>query len=314
MGRHGLAVFLALFLSITTRAHISSFGSSGIAAPKYADILKLTEKWRAEYPGLIDIVDYGKSVDGRTLRLVVMAKKSGRFSRRPALLMSGATHGNEYLNIEDRLPEELLKQTTAANPVSRFIDSGGVYVFVPVLNPDGFDKKVRENSNGIDLNRDWDVKAAEFQGFKEIETKALSTAINMLQEKMNLKFQVTVDYHCCIGALLHPWSFENAPKLTENELDKHRAVGELATKYLKIDYGTTGDILGYYPMGTTKDFYFDRYHAASFTFEGRYMKENTHLPDHVKWWEEMTSLVMGEPELLAVSLKSKKKKLFFLAD
>ena len=307
-----LATVIA-FLSLNAFAHLHTDSQSGIARPEYTEILALAEKWKATRPDLIDIYDYGTSVQGRTLRMVTLSKK-GNFGKRSTLLMSGATHGNEYLNIEDRLPAEILKLADVSGPVSRFLDAGGVYVFVPILNPDGYQGKFRENANGVDLNRDWDVKPVGYQGFKEKETRLLAEALDHLKTNQNLRFQVTVDYHCCIGALLHPWSYPSAPELGEGEADKHRAVGELVSKHLKVEYGTTGQILGYYPVGTTKDYYFDKYRTAAFTYEGRYQKEPSYFEKHVRWWEEMTALVLGEPDLTGMPLASKKKRLFFLAD
>lgn len=314
LGRVLLTLFAFLF-SVRGEAHAVplELGTSGIFGPKYSEILKETERWRATFPDLVELVDYGKSLEGRTLRLV-MVRKAGNFRKRSALLMSGSTHGNEYLNIEDRLPGEILARAAKPGPVARFLEEGGVYLFVPVLNPDGYDKHTRENARGVDLNRDWTVSPVDYQGFTEVETKRLVEAIHQLTERHHLKLQITVDYHCCSGALLHPWSFPAAPKLKITDQDRHRAVGELVTKYLKVDYGTTGQILGYSPVGTTKDFYFDRYGAAAFTFEGRYQKEKDYLADHVTWWEKMTALVRGEEELPGLALTTARKKLFFLAD
>ncbi len=242
-------------------------------------------------------------------------RRPGRYSRRPTLLMSGATHGNEYLNIEDRLPEELLAKANLKGPVSRFLNEGGVYLFIPILNPDGYDTRTRENAKGVDLNRDWDVKPVEYKGFKQQETRFLAERLDQLKKTHGLRYLVTVDYHCCSGALLHPWSYEQAPALTAVEKERHQAVGEIVAKDLQVEYGTTGDILGYFPVGTTKDYYFDHYKAAAFTYEGRHRQEHQYLAVHVKMWQNITALVLGESEEPgSIAAPAKKKKLFVLAD
>ena len=116
--------------------------------------------------------------------LVVMKNNSKNMllSARPALLMSGSTHGDEYLNIEDRLPEELLKLSLNKSTVSDFLNRGGVFIFIPILNPDGYDHRNRENSHGVDLNRDWDVPPAGFKGFHEVETNDLARKLSELWE------------------------------------------------------------------------------------------------------------------------------------
>jgi len=287
---------------------------SGIQGPTYPQQLVKMNTLKANHPDLVEIVDYGESVKGRTLRLMLV-KRPGHREDRPTLYMSGSTHGNEYLNIEDRLPEEILNRADTEGPVRDFLDRGGVYVFVPILNPDGYATRRRENDNGVDLNRDWDVAPANFKGFKEKETRLLSKALETLRAKYDLQYKITVDYHCCIGAVLHPWSYENAPPMSDEDNENHKKVGEMATKHLGVEAGTTGKILGYYPLGTTKDYFFDRYHALAFTYEGKYKKEKEYLPKHVAWWEDMTRWALGQEEspMLAI-LKGKKRPFISIAD
>jgi len=309
----GRFVIVALTLCALSFGHRNSFSSSGILGPSHSLILNTIESWKTQYPDLVEIIDYGKSVQGRTLRLALV-RREGNFRKRPVLFMSGATHGNEYLNIEDRVPQELLARARISGPVSRFLDEGGVYVFVPILNPDGYENKTRENSNAVDLNRDWNVAAVNFKGFKEPETRALAEVLESLKVSRSLRYQITVDYHCCIGALLHPWSYPEAPPLAPSAAEKHQAVGELVSQFLNVDFGTTGDILGYFPVGTTKDYFYETYQAAAFTFEGRFQLENQRLDKHIAWWEQMTALVRGEPDLSGLAITQKKKRLFPLAD
>lgn len=296
------------------------WSDSGIKGPKYAAILSDIERLRNEYSDIASITDYGQSVQGRTLRMLVVMKRLGKnatFVDRPTLLMSGSTHGNEYLNIEDRLPEELLKRSKLkGSNVAEFLDRGGAFVFVPILNPDGYEGRRRENAHGTDLNRDWDVKPAGFKGFKEVETRSLATTLESMHKNEGLDFKITVDYHCCIGALLHPWAYQEA-RLPEADLARHQAIGALANKHLNIEVGATGEVLGYLGLGTTKDYYFDHYNALAFTFEGRYRQENQNFDKHVAWWEDMISYVLQQEErplLISSTMKRRNHPFLPLAD
>lgn len=306
-----LQALLCLCLALPALAtnDSSEWGDSGINGPKYADILKGMDRVAAEYPELVQVVEYGKSVKGKPLKLMLVMKP-GRWTQRPTFVMTGSTHGNEYLNIEDRLPEELLKKSKREGAVASYLAHGGAFVFVPILNPDGFDSRIRENAHGVDLNRDWDVPPAGFKGFKEVETRALADKLEALSGRgTGLKYRVTVDYHCCIGAVLYPWSYKKE-NLTDTDTASHQALGDIANKTLKIDVGTTGDVLGYNPVGTTKDYYYVRYGANAFTYEGRYRKENEYLPQHVAWWEGMVDLVAHEREKPLFSMSKKKANPF----
>lgn len=285
-------LFLVLILVcpfVRAAGEVAEWSDSGIKGPKYSALLKQVEDLSKQYPELTTLIDYGTSVQGRTLRMIVIYKKDrSQLGDRPALIMSGSTHGNEYLNLEDRLPAEFLKNARAeAGTVNDFLNQGGAVVAIPILNPDGYENRVRENAHGVDLNRDWDVKPAGFSGFNEVETRVLALKLDELSRPpFNFRFRATVDYHCCIGAILYPWSYTEKP-ISEVDKTAHMAISQMADKYLDIEAGTTGQILGYHALGTTKDYYYDHYKALSFTFEGRYGKENLNFEKHAAWWEDM---------------------------
>lgn len=262
------------------------------------------EDWQRAYPESTEVVEYGKSFLGKPLRLVI-TQKPGAYSFRPTLLMTGSTHGNEYLNIEDRLPLELLKKSQdQASPVRKFLDRGGALIFVPIVNPDGYDSQKRENARGVDLNRDWALPELGFRGFKENESRALAEKLEAYFQS-GLRYRVTVDYHCCMGAILYPYSYQDSP-LPKADALGHAVLSNLASKALGVKVGTTGKILGYFPRGTTKDYYYLRYGAKAFTYEGRPNSEPRYLAQHVAWWESMLTRVLEEsPSPLVTWLPSK---------
>lgn len=306
-----LAPFIAIALSLSAYSSTdhSEYSDSGIFGPKYSDIVAATYNLATQYPGVARVVEYGKSVKGKPLVMLIV-KRLGLRRDSPTLVMTGSTHGNEYLNIEDRLPEAILRQSRDG-VIGDFLNDGGAFVFVPILNPDGYDARQRENAHGVDLNRDWDVPPAGYQGFKEAETKLLSQKLELLAgNEERLDYLVTVDYHCCIGAVLHPWSYKNA-SVPEPDATHHAQIGAIATKNLQIEVGTTGDILGYNPLGTTKDYYYVKYGAKAFTYEGRYKTESQYFPQHVAWWEGMVDYVSREMRKPFLTTMTKKRHPFF---
>ncbi|MBI1859372.1 MAG: succinylglutamate desuccinylase/aspartoacylase family protein [Deltaproteobacteria bacterium] len=269
---------------------------SGIHGPKYSELLTKMQQLADQNTDRTLIFDYGQTAQGRTLRLLALYRHDLHPATRPTLYITGSIHGNEYLNIEDRLPETIITQSKGQGTFQKFIDTGGAVVFVPIVNPDGYDLRQRENTHDTDLNRDWDVPPANFKGFTEVETGNLSSKLDELGEKLGLRYRVTVDYHCCAGALLYPWSYETETTLPPDALKEHQAMGQLAQSILgkDVEHGTTGQILGYYPMGTTKDYFYDHYKSLSFTYEGRYGQENEYFDKHVQWWQAITEQIMKE--------------------
>jgi hypothetical protein len=255
---------------------------SGIKGPAYSKIVEELRSLEGSYSDYAMLVTYGKSIQGRPLTLLKIAKKSVPSVK--AIYIGGSIHGDEYLNIEDRLPRWFLEQTATSGTISSYLDQGGVIYIAPILNPDGYDLRERENRNGVDLNRDYTVVEANVQGFKEVETRSLFEYLS--RDLGPTKLKVAMDYHCCIGALLYPWSF-TGPSLSSVDKQRHLLVASIMESSIGpgVRAGTTPVILGYSAKGTSKDFYFEHFGALGFTYEGRKGKENKFLEEHGTMWE-----------------------------
>lgn len=255
---------------------------SHIRGPSYKEIVKELESLAAKYPSLARVYRYGKTVKGEDLTLIKIAKPN---SSGPAVYIGGSIHGNEYLNIEDRLPRYFLENSAR---ISGFLEKGGAIYIAPILNPDGYDRRERENVNNVDLNRDFTVTRARVVGFKQPETSSLSHFLNAELARDQRKLKLTMDYHCCIGAILHAWSFQG-PVLSSADKLAHADMANLMKSYLGSEFriGTTPTVLGYNARGTSKDHYFEKYGAISFTFEGRRGKENKYFDQHAQMWVDI---------------------------
>jgi len=291
------------------------WSDSQIHGPPYAEILATMEGWVARHPGLLTQIEYGKSVLGRPLRILVAYRRDVPAAERPSLFMSGSTHGSEYLNLEDRLPERLLSRAREDSAIARFLATGGALVFVPIVNPDGYEIHSRTNANGVDLNRDWDLPSTGYTGFREVETRLLAHQLLELEKPPHsLRYRVTVDYHCCVGAVLHPWS-HGTSRLPPEARARHEAVGKLAHEIFGVAHGTTAEILGYSPLGTSKDYYYLRHGALAFTYEGRPKIEKQALDKHLAWWEGIADLVLPAAHHPLLALEPVRKPGFpLLAD
>ncbi|HXH75754.1 MAG TPA: M14 family metallopeptidase [Bacteriovoracaceae bacterium] len=257
---------------------------SGIHGPRYAQIVEELKDLGKTYENFAQVITYGKSVGGKPLTLIKISDKSST-RKIPAIYIGGSIHGDEYLNIEDRLPRWFLEQTASNGTISNYLKRGGVIYVAPILNPDGYDKRARANNKGIDLNRDYTVLMAQTVGFTQPET---STLIKFLKEDLEndkRKLEVAMDYHCCIGALLYPWSF-TGPVLQETDMKRHTTIADIMQAALGRDmkHGQTPVILGYSAKGTSKDFYFEEFGARGFTYEGRRGQEDKFFDEHTVMW------------------------------
>lgn len=55
----------------------------------------------------------------------------------------------------------------------------------------------------------------------------------------------------------------------------------------EIKVGQTPVILGYSARGTSKDYYYEKFGALGFTYEGRVGKENKFFPEHTQMWVDI---------------------------
>ena len=265
---------------------------SGIRGPAYATIVSELQSLELNYPSIVEVHNYGNTVGGRPLALIKIAKKKST-STLPAIYIGGSIHGDEYLNIEDRLPRWFVENDQSPGVIANYLQRGGAIYIAPILNPDGYDRRRRENNNGVDLNRDFTVRAAQVEGFKQPETTLL---INFLTEDLtrtNRTLGVAMDYHCCIGALLYPWSFTGVVLPAADKV-RHETIAHIMQRHLGtgVRYGTTPVILGYSAKGTSKDFYYERFGAAGFTYEGRRGQENRYLNEHTLMWNAIVEKML----------------------
>lgn len=263
---------------------------SGIRGPAYQDLVAAFSELPKKYPDWVQVNTYGKTPEGRPLVLIRIALPQAyreRTQTRPAILITGSTHGDEYLNIEDRLPEWFLKVGMTDPAILPFFKAGGMLYLIPIFNPDGYDRRMRGNSRGKDLNRDFGSKAANVVGFKEVETQALRNMIVAQIQSSQQRLLLTMDYHCCIGAALYPWSFKPAPAIPAADEARMKAAGSVIQSVFgaKFPVGRTPDVLGYNALGTSKDFYYESFGAISFTYEGAYEVEARKFDQHTQMWK-----------------------------
>lgn len=272
--------------------HIDS--DSGIKGPPYKDIANQLHQLQRTYPAIVETIEYGKSHGGRPLILVKIQLKNKKIRNKlPAIYIGGSIHGDEYLNIEDKLPHWFATQSQNNSAIQKYLNLGGAIYVAPILNPDGYDKRRRHNDKGIDLNRDYTVIRAQVTGFTQPETLNLFTYLKNDLAKEDRKLDLALDYHCCIGALLYPWSF-TGPVLSDGDREKHLKIGAIMQETLgtTIPVGTTPILLGYNAKGTSKDFYYEQFGAAGFTFEGRYKEEDRYFTEHTQMWEMIVDSII----------------------
>jgi hypothetical protein len=261
--------------------------NSGIIKISYSEQVQKMEEFALDHPAVATVVHYGNSLGNRELTGLLIKRPEPYVTTRLTII-TGAIHGNEYLNIADRLAVGLINSNS--DELQSYLNRGGSLFIVPVVNPDGYDRSTRGNLSRADLNRDWPGPSINTgKSLNQPETKELAAWIDSYLAS-NIKLDIALDYHCCAkGMLLLPWGWKKSYMS-----DEHRARSKVYENMLAIFFkkpgriGTPPDVL-YAASGTTLDYWYDRYKGVSFTYEGRYRKEARMLDQHISWWNKILS-------------------------
>lgn len=297
MVAHRIILVFALLLLCTACKRRESANYSrvhseaGIPRPKFSLIHKDLVNLEKKYSSRLSLINYGQSAGGKPL-LAIKIASTDRSTQAPkkALIVTESIHGNEYLHITDRLVSDFAKKSGESTTLGRFIKSGGLVYLIPVYNPDGFIAGARENANMIDLNRDFGLPSQGHSGVTQPETKAFLTFVNQEHERENFSLELFMEYHCCIGGLIHPWTYSDR-KPSRPEMKVLKEIGEISQKTFGYPYGNAWDIVNYNAAGTSIDFIQETFMRRAFSFEGKFEEEDKNIAKHSAFYDQILPLL-----------------------
>jgi hypothetical protein len=250
-------------------AYSKLHSDSGIRGRPYNEIIADIQSIADAHPDRAEFIEYGRTRNNRPMMVLkVWDKNLSIDTVRPAVAITEAIHGNEYLHIVDRMPSDILNNTTLAT--EELLTKGGVLYIVPIFNPDGYSANRRENAVGKDLNRDFVIQAVGNQGFTQPETKQYADYIAQEMQEQNLQLEATMEYHCCIGGLIHPWNYDVSRALQGDQRTRHFRIGAKVRELMGYPHGNVRDIVNY-PFGAvggSDDYFLEKYGRRAFSFEG----------------------------------------------
>lgn len=128
------------------------------------------------------VTEYGKSVEQRPLKVIFLGNGP------EYIYILGGFHGDEGPAVSDLV--ERTKATLASQPS---LLQGHTVICIPVVNPDGWSRRTRQNARGVDLNRNFDTsnftvsqKGRYYSGprpLSEPESLALKNLLNRFPPK-----------------------------------------------------------------------------------------------------------------------------------
>ncbi len=207
----------------------------------YAENKTYCQALAAAFPSICTYSVIGHSVQNREI-FALRITGPGSAANRPASLWFGGQHAREWINVP--VPEyhaEQLLTKYATDPHIKYLVDHHEFLFVPIMNPDGYDytwtnnrlwRKNRRNNAGsgsgcnnfgVDLNRNWGYQWGTLpQGgssgscsnetyrgpsaFSEPETQVMRDYIIA-----NPRIRATMDWHSYAMLVMSPWGYDNIP-------------------------------------------------------------------------------------------------------
>ncbi|MEM9373527.1 MAG: M14 family zinc carboxypeptidase, partial [Planctomycetota bacterium] len=261
------------------------------------------EEMQARRPDLVELFEFGRSHEDRPLLAMRITAPVGPDAAcRPAVLLNSLTHAREWVPpMANMYVAETLINGYGSDPYLTGLLDAVEWVFVPVLNPDGYEFSWTDNrfwrknrntegftqpSAGVDLNRNYGYRwgqtgSSGFRGsqtyrgiapFSESETSAIrDLALSMPQ------LRIHNDMHSFSELILFPWGYTPEPSpadaLHQSVGDEMaRRIAQLRGRFYEVGPGYTT----IYPTsGAANDWYYGRLGVLSYTYElGRRFDED----------------------------------------
>ena len=100
---------------------------------------------------------------GNTYIRYPLGDRDNKFKRIPAIVIGGSEHGSaepvEPAIIASRMIKDLCECVNTNNPMLNLLKNNYMIVFCPIINPWGFANQNSKNSNGVNLDRNYDTPA-----------------------------------------------------------------------------------------------------------------------------------------------------------
>jgi len=210
---------LLLFLLIQASVFFScSEGGGDTPGSSYdyhtpEEVLAFLDEVKLKYPSItaLESVGTGLSVEGRPIRAIVISDNPGTLEGEPAIRLTGGIHGSEMISVElmIRFIEYLTYNYDKDTDVKDLVDSRYI-VIIPVLNPDGLAAKRRNNSGGVDLNRNfsfaWEYDTGGSHGSVALSEPESQAMVSFSQSNI---FHLSATFHSGSVLLNMPFDYDS---------------------------------------------------------------------------------------------------------
>lgn len=214
-------------------------------SPSYQELETQLKKMAQDFPEIASFNTYGTSDAGNPLFYLRISGKDDHF--KPAVMVTGATHGDEKVGTDVVLlvTSHVLTNYGKVQRITDMVNKNEIYM-IPVINADGYINNERYCA-GLDPNRDYPYP--EDKTHKPIKT--IEAIIKFSHDK---HIAGSLDYHCCGGDIMYPWAY-TTESVRPEFLSRFKDIGNKMAASNHYTVGSISEIM-YIAKGSSADYYF----------------------------------------------------------
>ena len=224
----------------------------------------------AAYPQLTQLIEIGRTNDGRPLLVLKISDNAAVDETEPEFKYISSMHGDEITGREVMvaLAKDILNEYSSNAKIKQLVDSTEIYIMAS-MNPDGSYRRQRGNAKYADLNRDFpDFSTSDNQdnpAGRQIETQ------HIMKFQKSRQFALSTNFHG--GAEVMNYAWDTIPDrhpfhdlLVEIALD-YSTKAEYIKNNGEFENGITNGYAWYEVNGGMQDWSYYWYNDLQFTVE-----------------------------------------------
>lgn len=240
----------ARLVTANIESDLSHLRLFNLAANNYhtlAQVHQKMEAWAAQHPDIAQLVDYGKSTQGRRLVALKLSDNVTQDELEPELMLTSATHGDEIITTEILLGlmDQLIAGYGVDSRLTKMVQDHELY-FIPVINADGFASRSRYD-NGVDPNRAYPYP-------EKPDVESTTTIKNLIGFFHSREFAGSIDFHAQGGMVMYPWAYTYDP-LPEPDRTRFDDLAKKMAQDNRYVYGPISEVI-YVAKGSSADYYY----------------------------------------------------------
>ncbi len=213
--------------------------SLGVQYHNHEGVTAILHEYAAAYSHLTRLKSLGDSVEGRELWAMLLTADPGEKSAIPTVHYIATMHGDEPVGTELCLLfiDWLLGGYGEDSRITALLDDTALWI-LPLMNPDGLERRSRMNANGVDLNRDFPIYAEDFTSDFFAAGGTLDTAgrqpetVHVMEWSARHAFALTANFHTGALVVNYPYDYEpGVPSGVPAESPDEDLIRDLAIRY-----------------------------------------------------------------------------------